>query len=280
LGATKVVILAGGMGTRLREETEYKPKPMVEIGGRPILWHIMKLYAHHGFKQFVICLGYKGDAIRDYFLSYETRNRDFTVRLGCRELEIHGKNHTEDGWSVTLADTGEKTLTGGRIKRIEKYVAGERFMATYGDGVADLDIGRLLAFHQKQGKLATVTAVRPSSRYGELAIDQGVVRSFREKPQVQEGWINGGFFVFEPGVFDLIVKEQESIEEGLLLRLVEREQLAVYQHDSFWQCMDTYREMELLNSLWDSGRAPWRVDRKDMGLARELRNGGRRGGAD
>lgn len=255
--ATKVVILAGGMGTRLREETEYKPKPMVEIGGRPILWHIMKLYARHGFNQFVICLGYKGDAIRDYFLSYETRNRDFTVRLGRSELEVHGKNHTEDGWSVTLADTGEKTLTGGRIKRIEKYVAGERFMATYGDGVADLDIGRLHAFHQAQGKLATVTAVRPSSRYGELAISQGVVRSFREKPQVQEGWINGGFFVFEPAVFDFIEKEQESIEEGLLVRLVERGQLAVYQHDRFWQCMDTYREMEMLNALWESGRAPW-----------------------
>jgi glucose-1-phosphate cytidylyltransferase len=260
LGATKIVILAGGMGTRLREETEYKPKPMVEIGGRPILWHIMKLYAHHGFNQFVICLGYKGDVIRDYFLSYETRNRDFTVRLGSREIEIHGKNHTEDGWRVTLADTGEKTLTGGRIKRIARYVEGERFMATYGDGVADLDIKRLLAFHQQQGRLATVTAVRPSSRYGELAISHGRASGFREKPQVHEGWINGGFFVFEPAVFDLIEEEQESIEEGLLVRLVERGELAVYQHEGFWQCMDTYREMELLNALWASDRAPWRFD--------------------
>jgi glucose-1-phosphate cytidylyltransferase len=257
---TKVVILAGGMGTRLREETEYKPKPMVEIGGRPILWHIMKTYAYYGFNDFIICLGYKGDVIRDYFLNYEIRNRDFSVRLGCQQVEIHGTNHREDGWRVTLADTGEKTLTGGRVKRVAKYVGEQRFMVTYGDGVADLDIGRLMEFHRRQGKLATVTAVRPSSRYGELAIGDGLVRAFHEKPQVHEGWINGGFFVFEPAVFSLIKSEQESIEEGLLGRLVEQGQLAVYQHDGFWQCMDTYREMELLNSLWASERAPWRVE--------------------
>ncbi len=254
----KVAILAGGLGTRIREETEYRPKPMVEIGGRPILWHIMKTYASFGFTDFVICLGYKGDAIRDFFLNYETRNRDFAVTLGTRELEIHG-SHDEHGWRVTLAETGSATLTGGRVKRVAKYLAGETFMLTYGDGVADVDIRRLLEFHRSSRKLATVTAVRPSSRYGELAIADGLVKMFREKPQVHEGWINGGFFVMEPAVLEMIESDNASLEDGLLAQLVDQRELAVYEHRGFWQCMDTHREMELLNEIWRTGKAPWKV---------------------
>jgi glucose-1-phosphate cytidylyltransferase len=253
----KVAILAGGLGTRLREETEFRPKPMVQIGGRPILWHIMKIYAHHGVTEFVICLGYKGEVIRDYFMNYEGRNCDVTVTLGSGRIEYHG-NHTEDGWRVTLADTGEKTMTGGRIRRIARYVGNSTFMVTYGDGVADVDIGGLLAFHRERGKLATVTAVRPSSRYGELAIEDGQVTLFREKPQVQEGWINGGCFVFEAGVLDLVHGDEDTLEIGLLARLVERGQLAVFKHEGFWQCMDTYREMQQLEELWSRAAAPWR----------------------
>lgn len=255
----KVAILAGGLGTRLREETEYRPKPMVEIGGRPILWHIMKLYAAHGHTDFVICLGYRGNAIREYFVNYELQNRDFTVALGSREIEIHGNSHDAVGWRVTLAETGDKTMTGGRIKRIQSYVDGSTFMVTYGDGVADIDIGELLAFHRRQGRIGTVSAVRPSSRYGELDIHDGRVTLLREKPQVGAGWINGGFFVFEPQVFDLITGDGDPLETGLLDRLVERDQLAVYQHDGFWQCMDTYREMQLLNELWETQHAPWKI---------------------
>jgi glucose-1-phosphate cytidylyltransferase len=255
----KVAILAGGLGTRLREETEYRPKPMVEIGGRPILWHIMKLYAAHGHTDFIICLGYKGNAIRDYFVNYELQNRDFTVTLGTREIEIHGDDHDAAGWRVTLAETGEKTMTGGRIKRIRQYIGDDPFMVTYGDGVANIDITALQAFHWRSGRLGTVTAVRPSSRYGELDIEAGKVASLREKPQVGAGWINGGFFVFEPAVFDLIEDDGDPLETGLLSRLVERGQLAVHQHDGFWQCMDTYREMQLLNELWAAEHAPWKV---------------------
>jgi glucose-1-phosphate cytidylyltransferase len=254
----KVAILAGGMGTRLREETEYRPKPMVEIGGRPILWHIMKIYSHYGLTDFVICLGYKGAVIRDFFYNYRIRNCDFTVTLGAGTVEMYD-GHDEDGWRVTLAETGDKTMTGGRLKRISRYLGGRTFMTTYGDGVADVDIARLSKFHETHGKLATVTAVRPSSRYGELSIADGMVQLFREKPQVQEGWINGGFFVFEPQVLDLIEGDNETLETGLLMKLSEMRQLAVYQHDGFWQCMDTYREMELLNGLWSENVAPWRV---------------------
>ena len=254
----KVAILAGGMGTRLREETEYRPKPMVEIGGRPILWHIMKIYSHFGLTDFVICLGYKGAVIRDFFYNYRIRNCDFTVTLGAGTVEIYD-GHDEDGWRVTLADTGDKTMTGGRLKRISRYLGGRTFMTTYGDGVANIDIARLRAFHESHGKLATVTAVRPSSRYGELSIADGMVQLFKEKPQVQEGWINGGFFVFEPQVLDLIEGDDETLETGLLMKLAHDRELAVYQHDGFWQCMDTYREMELLNNLWTENAAPWRT---------------------
>lgn len=254
----KTVILAGGFGTRLREETEIKPKPMVGIGERPILWHIMKIYAHYGYTEFVLCLGYKGDVIRDYFINYEIRHRDITLTLGSRQLEIHNE-HPETGWRVTLAETGNQTLTAGRIKRVAQYLDGERFMVTYGDGVADLDVKRLVTFHEQHNKLATVTAVHPSSRFGELAIENGMVKVFREKPQVHEGWINGGFFVFQKEVLDLINGDDESLEQILLPRLASMGQLAVYQHHSFWQCMDTYREMELLNELWRSHKAPWAV---------------------
>lgn len=215
----KVVILAGGLGTRLREETEFRPKPMVEIGGRPILWHIMKLYAAYGVTDYVICLGYKGDMIRDYFLHYEVRNRDFTIALGSGKVEVHD-SHSETGWKVTLADTGEKTMTGGRIKRIQKYIGKSCFLVTYGDGVANLNITDLVDFHRAQGRIATVTAVHPSSRYGEISMQEDSVTLFREKPQVDQGWINGGFFVFEPAVFDLIEGDMDPLETGLLGKLV------------------------------------------------------------
>jgi glucose-1-phosphate cytidylyltransferase len=254
----KVVILAGGMGTRLREETEYKPKPMVEIGGSPILWHIMKGYAHFGHTDYVICLGYKGDVIRDYFLNYETRHRDLTVTLGSGRYETHSERD-EDGWRVTLAETGERTNTGGRLKRVARYVGQQTFMATYGDGVADIDIDRLLECHQRHGKLATVTAVRPSSRFGQLAIEGEVVKVFQEKPQVQEGWINGGFFVFEPEVLDWIEGDEATLEAGLLTKLANHRQLTVYRHTGFWQCMDTYREMQILNEAWNGERASWKL---------------------
>lgn len=254
----KVVILCGGLGTRLREETEFKPKPMVEIGGRPILWHIMKIYAHFGHIDFVMALGYKGDIIRDYFLHYEVRNRDFTVTLGNRNIAIHG-GHSEDGWSVTLAETGDNTLTGGRLRRVAQYLDGKTFMATYGDGIADINLNALMECHRKMGKLGTVTAVRPSSRFGELNIANGIVNVFKEKPQVHEGWINGGFFVFEPEALDMIEGDEETLEQGLLVKLANKGELAVYQHKGFWQCMDTYREMELLNKMWQADNAKWKI---------------------
>lgn len=257
----KVVILCGGLGTRLREETEFKPKPMVEIGGRPILWHIMKSYAEFGFTDFVLCLGYKGDLIREYFYNYEIRNSDSTITLGSRNVDVH-TNHMESGWRVTLAETGERTLTGGRLKRVARYLDGDEFMVTYGDGVADVDIRVLLAHHRAHRKLGTVTAVHPSSRFGELSIEDGLVQVFREKPQVHEGWINGGFFVFQRDALDLIDGDEESLEQGLLVKLASKKELAVYQHSGFWQCMDTYREMELLNEFWRNNNAPWAAWKK------------------
>ena len=252
-----VVILCGGFGTRLREETEFKPKPMVEIGGRPILWHIMKLYGNYGARHFALCLGYKGDVIRDYFLNYRLYNSDFAIDLASGDVETM-KRECRDDWRVILAETGRDTLTGSRIKRALRHVNGDTFLATYGDGVSDVDLDRLLAFHRRSGKLATVTAVRPSSRFGELAIEGGLVKRFREKPQVTEGWINGGFFVFHRRVFDRIKPtDNVTLEEAVLESLAAEGQLAVYQHHGFWQSMDTYREMELLNAMWSGGRAPW-----------------------
>jgi glucose-1-phosphate cytidylyltransferase len=218
----------------------------------------MKIYSHYGYDDFIVCLGYKGEMIRNYFLAYETHNRDFTVTLGSGEVKILG-NHREDGWRVTLAETGEDAMTGGRIRQVAKYIGSSVFMVTYGDGLADIDIESLLGFHRRHGKLATVTAVRPSSRYGQLVLENGSVTVFREKPQVSEGWINGGFFVFEPEILNLIEGDKDTLEAGLISRLVERKQLAVYQHEGFWQCMDTVREMQQLNELWTRGRAPWKV---------------------
>ena len=257
-----VAILCGGLGTRLREETEFKPKPMVEIGGNPILWHIMKYYRHFGSRNFVLCLGYRGDVIRDYFLNYRHNNSDIAVDLRSDSVETLSNRLAED-WRVVLADTGVETLTGSRIKAGIPYLSGDTFFATYGDGVTDVDLDRLLAHHRNAGKLATVTAVHPSSRYGELAIDGDLVRSFREKPQVADGWINGGFFVFEREAFNTIRPDTNvSLEVGLLEQLANNGELAVYRHDGFWQCMDTYREMLLLNEMWDGGRAPWQIWRE------------------
>jgi len=253
------VILCGGQGTRLREETEFKPKPMVEIGGRPILWHIMKLYRHFGVRNFVLCLGYRGDMIRDYFLNYRLRNSDFAVDLGSGALETLTAGETED-WRVVLAETGAETQTAQRLKRALKFVRSNSFFATYGDGLADVDLNALLAHHRRQRRAASVTAVHPSSRFGELAIGGGLVKSFQEKPQVTEGWINGGFMVFEKRAFDGIGPEDNlPLEAGVLEMLAQRQELAVYQHGGFWQCMDTYREMCLLNEMWAKGNAPWQV---------------------
>jgi glucose-1-phosphate cytidylyltransferase len=252
----QVAILAGGLGTRLREETEVRPKPMVMIGNRPILWHIMARYAMFGFNRFVICLGYKGDVIRDYFLNYKYFHCDFTVALGTNEVETHN-GHEEQNWRVTLAETGADTMTGGRLRRVAKYIDSPLFLATYGDGVANVDIRALVDSHRRSGKLATVTAVRPSSRFGELSVQEGLVSSFEEKPQVGNSWINGGYFVFNREVLDLISGDSDKLETDVLKKLADMRELAVYQHQDFWQCMDNLREMELLNKMWQSGRAPW-----------------------
>jgi glucose-1-phosphate cytidylyltransferase len=253
------VVLCGGLGTRLREETEFKPKPMVEIGNRPILWHIMKHYRHFGVRDFVLCLGYKGEVIRDYFLNYPIYNADFAVDFATGDVETLAQGCSED-WRVVLAETGRDSMTATRIRRAMRYAKGDTFLATYGDGVSDIDLDRLYAHHKAQGKLATVTAVRPSSRFGELAIDDNLVTSFREKPQVADGWINGGFFVFERRAFDLFGPAGDApLETTVLEALAANGQLAVYKHHGFWQSMDTYREMTLLNEMWDSGRPPWTV---------------------
>ena len=253
----KVAILAGGLGTRLQEETTVKPKPMVEIGGRPILWHIMKIYAGYGFDDFVIALGYKGDLIKDYFVNYRYRASTLTVHLGSDERSLRDSD-CED-WTVHLLDTGFESQTGGRTKRTMQFVGREPLMLTYGDGVANVDIHRLLAFHRKHGKLATVTAVRPPARFGGLAFDGDLVTSFTEKPQIGEGWINGGFFVLEPGVADYIQDDSTVFEREPLERLAKDGQLAAYRHEGFWQCMDTLRDVHLLENLWKSGNPPWRT---------------------
>jgi len=252
-----VVILCGGMGTRLREETEYKPKPMVEIGGKPVLWHIMKLYAHFGFRRFILCLGYKGSVIKEYFLNYEAMSNYFTINLGKGNQLSYQSNHTEQDFNVTLVDTGLKTLTGGRIKRIEKFIDTETFMVTYGDGLANIKIDALFAFHQGHGKLATLTATRPQSRYGILELTAGnQVKQFREK--VQTEWINGGFFVFNRRVFDYL--DPDSIlESEPMEKLAAEKQLMAFRHEGFWIGMDTYREYEMLNQMWDTDNSPWKV---------------------
>ncbi|MGD9650168.1 MAG: glucose-1-phosphate cytidylyltransferase [Dongiaceae bacterium] len=254
------VIMCGGLGTRLREETEFKPKPMVEIGGKPILWHIMKHYYAFGVRNFILCLGYKGEAIRDYFLNYHYRNSDFAIDFASGQVETLTNTYRED-WRIVLVETGKETLTGSRIKRALKYVRGNTFFATYGDGVSNVDLKNLLITHRRANKLGTVTAVRPSGRFGELGITEGMVHSFAEKPQVTAGWINGGFLALEKQAFERVPEDSIdiSLENGVLEHLAKEDALAVYEHGGFWQCMDTYREMELLNSLWTKGQAPWRL---------------------
>jgi glucose-1-phosphate cytidylyltransferase len=253
----KTVILAGGRGSRLTEETYAKPKPMVEVGGIPILVHIMRLYAHAGFREFVLALGYRGDSIKDYFVNYHLRNSDVVVNL--RTGETSYLNPIVPDWAVQMVDTGLDTLTGGRLKRLERVLAPEgTFMLTYGDGVADIDLDGLLTFHRGHGKLATVTAVRPPGRFGTMQIDGDQVGSFKEKPQAGEGWINGGFFVFQPGVFDYLTDDRTVLEQDPLERLSRDGQLMAYRHERFWQPMDTVRDRDLLNELWETGAAPWR----------------------
>lgn len=257
----KVVILCGGFGTRLREETEIRPKPMVDIGGRPILWHIMKTYAHYGFNDFVLCLGYKGEMIKDYFLNYDYMGNDLIVSLKTGTVDIPSRQNSVD-WNITLADTGQSAMTGARVSRIAKYVDTDEFMLTYGDGVTDLDIRTLLEFHRSHGKIGTVTGVSPVSRYGELAIKKNRVISFKERPQEQSIYISGGYFVFNREFFDFLSEEDDCVlERKPLERLSEEGQLMVYTHKSFWQCMDTSRDLELLRSLWGNG-APWKVWRE------------------
>jgi len=254
-----VVILCGGFGTRLKEETEYKPKPMVEIGSRPIIWHIMKIYSYYGFSDFTLCLGYKGEMIKDYFYHYKMRNSDFTVELRSGNIEIHDLKEKSD-WKVTLVDTGKNTMTGARVKKIEKYIKGNTFLLTYGDGLADVNIKDIVKFHKKSEKIGTVTGVYPPSRYGELKAAGNRVASFAEKPQSYTRPINGGFFVFEREFFDYLPDREDSIlEREPLEKLAADGELSFFEHRGFWQCMDTYRDYQHLNELWEKGKAPWKV---------------------
>jgi glucose-1-phosphate cytidylyltransferase len=253
----KVVILAGGFGTRLAEETETRPKPMVEIGGQPILWHIMKHYAHYNFKEFFIALGYKGEVIKRYFLDYYNLNGSMTINLSSGAVQV--LNRECEDWIVHLIETGLETNTGGRVKRMEVWLRDGAFMLTYGDGVSNVDLQDLLRYHRAQGRIATVTAVRPPARFGGLVIDGDLVINFTEKPQIGEGWINGGFFVFEPDVFGYIEGDHSSLEIDTLERLAADRQLAAYRHDGFWQCMDTLRDKRRLETSWQTGQTPWKI---------------------
>jgi len=253
----KVAILAGGLGTRLSEETSVKPKPMVEIGGRPILWHIMKIYAAYGFKEFVIALGYRGELIKDYFINYHHRSHNLTVQLRNGDISVH-EGDGED-WTVHLLDTGADTNTGGRVKRLAEFVGNEPFMLTYGDGVSSINIPKLIEFHQKQKRLATLTAVRPPARFGQMILSDGKVTEFKEKPQIGEGWINGGFFVLQPEVVNYIDGDQTAWEFDSLEKIAADGQLAAYQHEGFWQSMDTLRDVNVLEKFWREGNAPWKL---------------------
>ncbi len=252
----KVILLAGGLGTRLAEFTDLVPKPMVSIGGKPILWHIMQTYAAFGHKDFYVALGYKAEVIKDYFLNYRAVNSDFTIDLASGEVQPHQISPID--WRVTLVDTGKLSMTGGRAKRMASFMSGETCMLTYGDGVADIDIDALVDFHRSHGKLVTVSAVRPAARFGELDIDGSRVISFQEKPQLGQGWVNGGFFVIEPKFFDFIADDETLLEREPLEFAAKEGQLMAYQHDGFWQCMDTKRDRDLLESMWLNG-APWLI---------------------
>jgi len=256
----KVVILAGGMGMRLKEETEYKPKPMVQIGPHPILWHIMKIYMHYGFNDFIICLGYKGDTIREYFLDFERFNNDFTLEFGNKvNIKTH-KTSVKDKFKVTLVDTGMDTMTGGRVKQIRKYIDSDNFMLTYGDGLANINIKELFNYHLQQGHVGTVTGVHPESRFGELIIKENMVSAFSEKPQIKEGYISGGFFVFKKKFFDYLEKHEDCFFEREPLRQITKEkQLNVFKHEGFWAAMDTYKDVKFLNDLWEQNKASWKV---------------------
>ncbi len=256
----KTVILCGGKGTRIRDVTNDTPKPMLPIGGKPILWHIMKIYAHYGFKDFVLCLGYKGWLIKEFFLNYEAMTTDITIGLGRPSSVEYLNGHPEEGWRVTLAETGLDSMTGYRVLQARKYLANEPFMFTYGDGVADIDINALLRFHKSHGKIGTMTGVRPPGRFGEIDAQGDRVQSFAEKPQASGGLINGGFCIFESAFFDYIPDRSDTpLEHKPLRRLAADGQLMVYQHQGFWQPMDTLREYDLLNNLWQDGQAPWKV---------------------
>ncbi|MBK9712527.1 MAG: glucose-1-phosphate cytidylyltransferase [Kouleothrix sp.] len=253
----KTVILAGGLGTRLSEETVLRPKPMVEIGGKPILWHILNIYAAHDYREFIIALGYKGETIKEYFLNFYALNNDLTIDLARGSTKVHDGDQTD--WVVHLVDTGNASQTGGRLKRLKHWLGDQTFMMTYGDGVADIDISAVVAFHRRHGKLATVTTARPPARFGGVVFDGNQVAKFTEKPQTGEGWVNGGFFVLEPAVLEYIDGDETIWERGPLDRLAADGQLMAYRHEGFWQPMDTLREKRLLEELWETGRAPWRV---------------------
>jgi glucose-1-phosphate cytidylyltransferase len=254
----RTIILAGGFGTRLSEYTESLPKPMVPLGGKPILWHIMRNYAHFGYKDFFVALGYKADVVKEFFLNYRVLNADFTVDLSTGAVTPHQVDPVD--WRVTLVDTGINTMTGGRVKRMQPFIGQETCMLTYGDGVANIDIKALVDFHKRHGKMVTVTAVHPGARFGELQIDGDTVTAFQEKPQLGQGWINGGYFVVEPAFFDLIDGDLTMLEREPLERAASLGQFKAYRHNGFWQCMDTKRDHELLQTLWANGNAPWQME--------------------
>jgi glucose-1-phosphate cytidylyltransferase len=256
----QVVILCGGMGTRLREETEFRPKPLVEIGGRPILWHIMKIYSSYGFKRFILCLGYKGHMVKEYFINYQLMNSDFTLRLNEPQRPcLHNDLKSDEEWQITFVETGNEANTGARVKRVERHITGEDFLLTYGDGVGNIDLNKLWNFHQKQGKIGTVTGVRPFSRYGELSIERELVTHFAEKPPLQEGMVSGGFFVFRREFLQYLEDDDRcALEREPLSRLAHEGQLSCYAHTDFWHAMDTYRDFTILNDLWKHS-APWKA---------------------
>lgn len=255
----KVVILAGGLGTRLREETEFRPKPMVPVGDRPVLWHIMKTYAHYGHKEFIVCLGYRGDVIKDYFRNYHWNTSDVTLGLGPEPKVKYHNQHDEEDWEVTLVDTGQTTQTGGRLKRVLPFIEDDTFLLTYGDGLIDSDINESVAFHRNHGKIATITAVSPAGRFGDIELEDGIVTSFMEKPDDGANLINGGYFILNKKIGDYLTDDTCVLEQKPLNTLVGERQMSAFVHHGFWQCMDTFREQQMLTRMWEDGDAPWKV---------------------